>query len=172
MTVKNSLISEAVRAEIDRWSTKYPPDRQRSVLLMALRLVQEQNGGWLSVELMDAVADYLKLPKIQVYEVASFYSMYDCKPVGRHKIQVCNSLPCMLRGSEKIIHHLEKALGIRVGETTSDGQLTLKEVECLASCVNAPVLQIDSKHFHEDMTCEKLDQLLEELRQQEKEHAE
>lgn len=167
MTGVNSLISQPVRAEIDRWLTKYPPDRKRSAVLIALRLVQEQNGGWLSVELMDAVADYLDLAKIAVYEVVSFYSMYETKPVGKHKIAVCNSISCMLNGSEQILHHLENSLNIKVGETTTDGLFTLKEVECLAACVGAPMLQLDDRAYHEHLTKEKLDQLLDEIRQKE-----
>lgn len=162
-----SLLSSAVQAEIDRWLTKYPPDRKQSAVLIALRLAQDQNSGWLSIELMDAVADYLELPKIAVYEVANFYSMYDKKPVGRHKMSVCNSISCMLNGSENILKHLEHRLGIRPGETTADGMFTLKEVECLAACVGAPVLQIDQRTYHERLTPEYMDRLLDEIRQQE-----
>jgi NADH-quinone oxidoreductase subunit E len=160
---KTSLISAEVCAEIDRWLTKYPADRKRSAVLIALRLVQEQNGGWLTTELMDAVAEYLQLAKIAVYEVASFYSMYEHKPVGKYKIAVCNSLPCMLRGSENIIHHLEKRLCIKEGETTPDGRYTLKEAECLAACVNAPMLQINFRDIHEDLTVEKVDAMLADI---------
>lgn len=167
-----SLISEPVRQEIDRWLTKYPPDRKRSALLIALRLVQEQNQGWLSVELMDAVADYLDLPKIAVYEVVSFYSMYERAPIGRHKLSVCNSISCMLNGSEKIIEHIEDRLGIRVNETTADGMFTLKEVECLAACVDAPVLQHNDRKYHERLTIEKIDQLIDQIRAEEANHAE
>lgn len=170
MSANNSLISKPVRDEIDAWLLKYPPDRKRSALLYALRLVQEQNGGWLSVELMDAVADYLDLPKIAVYEVVSFYTMYETKPVGRHKIAVCNSISCMLKGSENIIEHLEHKLEIKVGETTTDGMFYLKEVECLAACVGAPMLQLDDRAYHENLTCEKVDALLEEIKQTEVAH--
>lgn len=165
-----TLLTQAVRDEIDAWLKKYPPDRKRSALLYALRLVQEQNGGWLSVELMDAVADYLDLPKIAVYEVVSFYSMYETKPRGRHKIAVCNSISCMLKGSEKIIEHLEHTLEIKVGETTTDGMFYLKEVECLAACVAAPMLQLDDRAYHEELNCEKVDALLAEIKQAETNH--
>jgi len=158
------MITPTTQAEIDRWLTKYPPDKKRSALLIALRLVQEDNGGWLSVDAMDAVADYLDLPKTAVYEVATFYKMYDLKPVGRHKIAVCNSISCMLNGSEKILAHLEDKLDIKPGETTADGCYTLKEVECLAACVHAPVLQVDDRTYHEKLTLEKIDALLDQLK--------
>ena len=167
MLHSDSILSASTRQEIDRWLTKYPPDRKRSAILTALRLAQEQNGGWLSIELMDAVADYLDLPKIAVYEVASFYTLLETKPVGKHKISVCNSISCMLNGAEKILAHLETRLGVKPGETTTDGMFTLKEVECLAACVGAPMLQIDTQEYHERLTPERVDQLLEEIRQQE-----
>lgn len=164
MTTQTFTINPTTQAEIDRWLTKYPPDRKRSALLTALHLVQADNGGWLSTEAMDAVAAYLELPKTAVYEVATFYKMYDLKPVGRHKISVCNSISCLLNGSEKILEHLEYKLGVKPGETSKDGFCTLKEVECLAACVNAPALQIDDRRYHENLTFEKVDALLDELR--------
>lgn len=164
------LIQPETRQQIDAWIRKFPPERKRSALLPALRLLQKQNSGWLSIELLNAAADYLDLPKIAVYEVASFYSMYDLKPVGRHKIAVCNSISCYLRGSEKILHHLETKLGVKPGETTADGMFTLKEVECLAACVAAPMLQIDEQQYHENLTLEKVDALLADLRQKEGSH--
>lgn len=164
-------LSAAIRADIDRWLQKYPPEQKRSGLLYALRIVQEQNGGWLTTPLMDAVAAYLELPKIAVYEVATFYKMYDLQPVGRHKIKVCNSISCMLNGSKKILEHLEHKLNVKSGETTANGLFTVKEVECLAACVNAPVLQLDDRDYHENLTCEKVDALLAQLQQGEKNHA-
>lgn len=171
MTKENSIIPKLIQDEIDHWLTKYPPDRKRSAVLIALRLVQQHNGGWLTVELMDAVADYLDLPKIQVYEVVSFYSMFQTKPMGKHKVAVCNSISCMLNGSGKILEHLQKTLQIKIGETTADEMFTLKEVECLAACVGAPMLQIDDRTYHEHLTPEKVDQLIAEIRQQELNHA-
>jgi NADH-quinone oxidoreductase subunit E len=162
--VTPTKINPATQAEIDLWLTKYPPDKKRSALLIALRLVQEDNGGWLTTELMDAVADYLELPKTAVYEVATFYKMYDLKPTGRHKISVCNSISCHLNGSGKILEHLEHKLNVKPGETTQDGFCTLKEVECLAACVNAPVMQIDDRDYHENLTFEKVDTILEEIK--------
>ena len=152
------VLSARARAEIDAWVAKYPPDRKNSAVMAALRIAQEENG-WLSTEVMDAVAAYLDMDRIAVYEVASFYSMYDLKPVGRHKISVCTNISCMLRGSDGVVAHLEKRLGIGLGETTPDGKVTLKEVECLAACCGAPMLQVD-KSYHEDMTPEKIDAIL------------
>jgi NADH-quinone oxidoreductase subunit E len=157
------VIAEEVRQQIDGWIAKFPPGRQRSALLPALLLVQEQNGGWLTEPLMDAVAEYLDLPKIAVYEVATFYDMYDLKPVGKHKIKVCTNISCMLRGSDEIVHHLEKRLAVKLGETTADGEITLKEVECMGACANAPMLQIDDRDYYEDLTPSKVDAILENL---------
>ncbi|GAB4358642.1 MAG: NADH-quinone oxidoreductase subunit NuoE [Gammaproteobacteria bacterium] len=159
---KIDLINADSRAEIDRWIAKYPADQKQSAVMAALRIVQEQNGGWLTTELMDAVAEYLEMPPIAVYEVATFYSMYELKPVGKHKLCVCTNISCMLRGSEKIVEHLESRLGIKMGETTGDGKFTLKEVECLGACVNAPMLQLGNE-YHENLTPESVDALLDGL---------
>ncbi len=152
------ILTDAIRAEIDRWVAKYPPGRQSSAVMAALRIVQEHHG-WLTPERVEAVANYLDMPAIAAMEVATFYSMYDLKPVGRHKICVCTNICCLLNGSERVIEHLEKKLGIKVGETTADGKLTLKEVECLGACVNAPMMQI-GREYHENLTPEKIDQIL------------
>ena len=161
---KASLLSQQVQREIDLWLKKFPHEQKQSGVLYALRMVQEQNGGWLTEPLMDAVADYLQLPKIAVYEVATFYSMYDLKPVGKHKIAVCNSISCMLCGSKDIIKHLQKKFGVPMGEPTEDGLFTLKEVECLAACVRAPAMLVDDKHYYDNLTIEKVDEILEELK--------
>lgn len=164
-------LSESAKAKIDQWLEKFPPDQKRSGVLYALRVVQEENGGWLNEALMNAVAEYLNLPPISVYEVGTFYSMYDLQPVGK-KIKVCTSISCMLRGSDKIISHLRDRLGINLGQTTPDGAFTLKSVECLAACGNAPVIQIDDRDYCEDVTPEKIDLLIDELRlRQEDPHA-
>ncbi len=157
-----TLISAESRTEIDHWIAQYPPEHKSSAVMAALRIVQEANGGWLTTELMDAVADYLEMPPIAVYEVATFYSMYELKPVGRHKICICTNVSCMLRGSEGIVAHLKKKLGIGFGETTHDGKFTLKEVECLAACGGAPMIQI-GRHYYENLTPEKLDEILANL---------
>ncbi len=130
--------------------------------MSALRIVQNQNRGFLTTDLMDAVAEYLDMPPIAVYEVATFYSMYELEPVGRHKICVCTNISCMLRGSDEIVAHLENRLGIKLGQTTADGRVTLKEVECLGACVEAPMFQI-GETYHGNLTAEKIDKILDEL---------
>ena len=157
------LLSPTIRAEIDTWVAKYPPEWKRSAVMAALQIVQDANGGWLTTELMDAVADYLEMPPIAVYEVASFYSMYETKPVGRHKICVCTNVSCMVCGSAGIVEHLEQRLGIGLGETTPDGRFALEGVECLGACGHGPCLQL-GKHLYEYLTPEKVDDLLASLR--------
>jgi NADH-quinone oxidoreductase subunit E len=149
--------------EIDLWVAKFPPGRQRSAVISALRAVQEHNHGYLTVELMDAVAAYLGLPPIQVYEVASFYSMFETHPCGRHHVSVCTNIACFLRGGEQIAAHVERKLGIRMGQSTPDGRIFLKrEEECLAACTGAPMMMIDHV-YHEHLTPEKVDQVLDAL---------
>ncbi len=159
----DGLLSAHARAEIDRWLTRYPPDRKQSAVLAALREVQHENGGYLTTELMDAVADYLDLPPIAVYEVASFYSMFELKPVGRHSISVCTNISCLLRGGDAILAHIEKKLGIKLGESTPDGKFYLKrEEECLAACCGAPMMQVDHVYY-EHLTPEQVDRVLDSL---------
>ena len=159
-----SVLSEHTRHEIDHWVAKFPPGKQRSALLAALRSAQHQNQGYLTTPLMDAVAAYLSLPPIQVYEVASFYSMFETKPAGRLHVSVCTNIACMLCGSDKIVEHIEKRLGIKTGESTPDGKFFLKrEEECLAACNNAPMMMIDHVYY-ENLTPEKIDQVLESLK--------
>jgi NADH-quinone oxidoreductase subunit E len=157
------LISAASRAQIDAWLAKYPMERRQSAVLAALHIVQRQNGGWVSRELMDAVADYLGMPRIRVYEVGTFYSMIELEPVGRHMVSICTNLSCMLCGAESLVAHVEEKLGIRLGETTPDGRITLKrEEECLAACVGAPMMTVDG-HYHEHLTAAKVDEILNAL---------
>lgn len=162
MTENKNILSAHARAEIDRWLQRYPADQKRSGVMQALTIVQEENGGWLTEALMDAVADYLNLPKIAVYEVATFYTMYNLEPVGRHVISVCTNISCMLNGSQKIVDHLKKRLEIKTNETTVDGKFTLREVECLAACAAAPMFQIGKKYY-ENLTPEKVDAIITEL---------
>ena len=150
------------RAEIDRWIAKYPPDQRQSAVMAALRIVQEAHGGWLTVELMDAVADYLGMPPIAVYEVATFYSMYEHRPVGRHKICVCNSISCLLNGSGRLLEYLRERLGVEAGEVTPDGRFSFKKVECLGACVGAPVVMV-GKTYHEGLDPDGLGRLLDAL---------
>lgn len=162
MSESNSLLSESVRNQIDVWLTKFPTDQKQSALLPALMATQKANGNWLSTELMDAVAEYLDLPKITVYEAVTFYSMFETKPVGKNMIYVCDHLSCQLCGSDKVVDHLKKKLDVEVGETTEDGKFTLQTVECLGACVNAPMMQVNDD-YHEHLTEEKIDKLLETL---------
>ena len=158
------LLSAHTRAEIDHWVAKFPAGRQRSAVLSALRFAQEQNNGYLTADLMNAIAEYLKLPPIQVYEVASFYSMYETHPCGRHHVSICTNISCMLRGGEELVAHAEKKLGIKLGQSTPDGRIFLKqEEECLAACTGAPMLMVDHV-FHEHLTPEKVDAILDDLK--------
>lgn len=142
---------------------RYPEGKQKSALIPVLHLAQEENGGWLSAEAMDYVASLLQLSPIEVYEVATFYSMYNLKPVGRYLFEVCQTGPCMLNGSDDIIAYIKQKLGIAVGETTPDGMFTLKTVECLGACGYAPMMQL-GKFYKEHLTKEKVDQIIEECR--------
>lgn len=160
--VTEGMLAPEICAEIDRWVAKYPEGWEQSAVMAALRLVQEAHGGSLTPSLMDQVASYLGLPPIAVYEVASFYSMYELKPVGRHKICLCTNVSCMVRGSERILHHLEQRLGVGLGGTTNDGRFTLKEVECLGACGGAPMMQI-GKQYYENLTPEIVDSILDDL---------
>ncbi len=158
-----NVLPENIRQQIDEWIVKYPPEQRQSAVLSALTIVQNNNNGWLTEELMDAVAEYLNMPRIAVYEVATFYTMYDLKPVGRHKIGLCTNVSCMLMGCEKIAKHLKKRLGVEFGETTADGKFTLKEVECLGACASAPVVHMGD-HYYENLTPEKIDEILDGLK--------
>jgi NADH-quinone oxidoreductase subunit E len=157
-------LSAHVREEIDHWVAKFPPDRKRSAVISALHAAQHENHGHLTAELMDAVAAYLGLPPIHVYEVATFYSMFETRPVGRHHVSVCTNISCMLRGAEDIVAHCERKLGIKLGESTPDGRIYLKrEEECLAACTGAPMLMADHV-FHENLTPASVDKILDELK--------
>jgi NADH-quinone oxidoreductase subunit E len=156
-------LSAHVREEIDRWVAKFPPDRKRSAVISALHAAQHENHGFLTPEIMNAVAAYLGLPPIQVYEVATFYSMFEPRPVGRHHVSVCTNISCMLRGSQEVVDQVEKKLGIKTGESTPDGRIYLKrEEECLAACTGAPMMMVDHV-FHEDLTPERIERILDEL---------
>jgi NADH-quinone oxidoreductase subunit E len=155
-----SPLSAHLREEIDHWLQRFPPDRKRSAVLAALRAAQHENHGYLTRELMDGIADYLQLPAVQVYEVATFYSMFETKPVGRHHVSVCTNISCMLCGGEDILAHVERRLGIKVGQSTADGRFFLKqEEECLAACTGAPMMMVDHVYY-ENLTNEKVDEIL------------
>ena len=155
--------SDETLALVHKIIRRYPEGKQKSALLPVLHLAQAEFDGWLSPEVMDYVAGLLKLKPIEVYEVASFYSMYNLEPVGKCLIEVCQTGPCWLRGSDEIVSHLENKLNIKVGETTADGMFTLKTVECLGSCGTAPMLQCGAQYY-ENLTTDKVDALLKDLR--------
>lgn len=159
--------SEETLSLVNKIIRRYPEGKQKSALLPVLHLAQSEFNGWLSPQVMDYVASILSIKPIEVYEVASFYSMYNLKPVGTCLIEVCQTGPCWLRGADDIVEHLQDKLNIKVGETTSDGMFTLKTVECLGSCGTAPMLQVGAK-YHEDLTNEKVDSLLDNLRSENK----
>ena len=160
---KYELLTAESRARIDGWIAKYPPEQKKSAVLSALQIAQEQNGGWVTSELMDAVADYLDMQPVEVYEVSTFYSMIEIEPVGRNMVALCTNLSCMLCGSETIVEYVEKKLGIKLGETTPDGRITLKlEEECLAACAGGPMMTVNG-HYKENLTPEKVDEILDAL---------
>ncbi len=157
-------LTEQTRAHIDHWLAKFPPERKRSAVLQGLHAAQEQNGGWLSDELIAAVAKYLDLPPVWAYEVATFYSMFETGKVGRHNVAFCTNISCWLNGAEALVAHAENKLGCKLGESTRDGRIFLKcEEECLAACVGAPMMVING-HYHEQLTTEKVDALLDGLK--------
>jgi NADH-quinone oxidoreductase subunit E len=156
--------SEEKLKKVGELIASYPEGRQKSALLPILHLAQDQFGGWLSVETMDYVASLLQIEPIEVYEVATFYSMYNLKPVGKFVFEVCQTGPCMLKGSDQIIEYIKTRLGINVGETTADGLFTLKIVECLGACGYAPMMQL-GKNFREHLTKERVDAIIDECRQ-------
>ncbi len=163
MTEAITELSAHAREQIDELVSRYPADRKKSALLGALNIVQHENQGYLTEELMDLVADYLDLAKIEVYEVASFYSMYELKPVARNNVAICTNISCMLMGSESIVEHVEKKLGIKLGESTPDGRIYLKkEEECLAACAGGPMMQVNHVYY-EKLTPEKVDEILDAL---------
>jgi len=159
---KTSLLSTESKTDIDKWIAKYPADQKQSAVMAALRITQDANGGWLSKDLIEAVAAYLEMEPIAVEEVATFYSMFEPKPTGRHKICICTNISCMLCDSDRVVNHLQNKLGITFGEVTADGKFGLKEVECLGACVNAPVIQIGNTYY-ENLTPDKLDEILASL---------
>lgn len=158
-----SVLNEHSLSEIDEWLTRFPDDQKQSAVLAALSIAQHQNQGWLSAELMDAVAAKLEMPPIAVYEVASFYSMFETTPVGRHCVAICTNISCMLMGSDTIVNHVENKFGIKLGESTEDGRIYLKvEEECLAACSGGPMMQVNHV-YHTQLTPQKVDDILDAL---------
>lgn len=158
----HQMLSKQSVKDIDGWVAKYPSDRKQSAVMAALRIAQEEHR-FLTPEMMDAIADYLDMPPIAVYEVATFYTMYELRPVGQHVINICTNISCKLKSCDEIVDAMKKRLGIAMGETTSDGLFTLRSVECLGACVNAPVVQIN-KNYHENVTPETIDPILEQYK--------
>ncbi len=160
---EQQTLSAHVRDEIDRWTARFPEGRHRSAVIGALHAAQHENDGYLTRELMDGVAEYMNLPPIQVYEVATFYSMFQTRPVGRNNVAICTNISCMLRGADEIVAHCEKKLGVKLGESTPDGRIYLKqEEECLAACCGAPMMMVNHQ-YHENLTLEQVDRILDGL---------
>ena len=159
---QQQMLSTEVCTAIDKWVAKYPIDKKQSAVIPALHIVQDANEGSLTTGLMDAVADYLGMQRMSVYEVATFYSMFELKPVGKNKICICTNISCQLRGSDEIVEHISNRLGIGLGETTPDNKFTLKEVECLGACGGAPMLLLNKKYY-ENLTPQKVDEILDAL---------
>ena len=158
------VLNDHTRRHIDHWVSKFPPDRKRSALIQALMAAQEQNVGYLTDDLITAVAKYLGLPAIWAYEVASFYSMFETTPVGRNNVAICTNISCWLNGAEGLVRHCEKKLGIKTGESTADGRIYLKqEEECLAACAGAPMMVVNG-HYHEKLTTDSVDAILDGLK--------
>ncbi|MDZ4729501.1 MAG: NADH-quinone oxidoreductase subunit NuoE [Xanthomonadales bacterium] len=161
--VDNNLLSAETIQAIDHWVAKFPVEKKRSALIQSLMAAQHQNGGWLSRELIEAVAAYLDLPPVWAHEVATFYSMFDLQPVGRHKVNICTNISCWLNGADNVVKRIENKLGIRMGETTADRRITLiREEECLAACIGAPMMVVDG-HYHEKLDEQSIDAILDGL---------
>jgi len=159
----SQALSDHVREEIERWKARFPEGRQRSAVISALHAVQHENKGFVTAEQMNAIAEFLELPTIQVYEVATFYSMFQTREVGRNEVAICTNVSCMLRGADQIVEHVEKKLGVRLGESTSDKRIFLKkEEECVAACCGAPVMMVNHKYY-ENLTLEQVDEILDGL---------
>jgi len=161
--VMTAVLTPDALAKIEKAVTKYPPEEKQSAVMAALTIAQDEKG-WLSTETMNFVAQYLDMPPVAVYEVASFYTMYDLQPVGRHKLTICTNLPCALQGAATTAQYLKQKLGVGFGETTPDGRFTLKEGECMGACGDAPVLIRNNKHMLCAMSNEKIDKLIEALK--------
>ena len=160
---ETSLLTDSIKGKIDTWVAKFPIGKQRSAIIGSLHAVQEHNQGYLTPELMDAVADYLDLPRIYIYEVATFYSMFQTEPVGRNEIAICTNISCMLSGSDVIVQHIEDRLNIKLGESTKDGNIFLKkEEECLAACTGAPMMMVNHQYI-ENLDIEKVNEILDKL---------
>ena len=156
-------LSTQIKEEIESWKARFPNDRQRSAVISALHAVQHENRGFVTAEQMNAIADYLELPSIQVYEVATFYSMFQTREVGRNEVAICTNVACMLRGADELVEHVENKLSLRLGESSEDGKVFLKrEEECIAACCGAPAMMVNHKYY-ENLTVEMVDEILDGL---------
>ncbi len=156
-------LSTHVKEEIEQWKARFPEDRQRSAVISALHAVQHENKGFVTAEQMNAIAAFLELPTIQVYEVATFYSMFQTREVGRNEVAICTNVACMLRGADELVDHVEKKIGVKLGESTEDGKVFLKrEEECIAACCGAPAMMVNHKYY-ENLTVEMVDEILDGL---------
>ncbi len=156
-------LSTHIKEEIESWKARFPEDRQRSAVISALHAVQHENRGFVTAEQMNAIADYLELPSIQVYEVATFYSMFQTRKVGRNEVAICTNVACMLRGADDLVEHVETKLGLKLGESSEDGKFFLKrEEECIAACCGAPAMMVNHKYY-ENLTVEMVDEILDGL---------
>ena len=156
-------LSSHIKEEIESWKARFPEDRQRSAIISALHAVQHENRGFVTAQQMNAIAAYLELPSIQVYEVATFYSMFQTKEVGRNEVAICTNVACMLRGADDLVDHVEKKLGAKLGDSTEDGKVFLKrEEECIAACCGAPAMMVNHKYY-ENLTVEMVDEILDGL---------
>ena len=156
-------LSSHIRDEIEQWKARFPEDRQRSAVISALHAMQHENEGFVTAEQMNAIAEYLELPAIHVYEVATFYSMFQTKEVGRNEVAICTNVSCMLRGADDLVEHVEKKLGAKLGGSTDDGKVFLKrEEECIAACCGAPAMMVNHKYY-ENLTVEMVDEILDGL---------
>ena len=156
-------LSSHIKEEIEQWKARFPEDRQRSAVISALHAMQHENKGFVTAEHMNAIAEYLELPAIHVYEVATFYSMFQTKEVGRNEVAICTNVACMLRGADDLVEHVEDKLGAKLGESTDDGKIFLKrEEECIAACCGAPAMMVNHKYY-ENLTVEMVDEILDGL---------
>jgi NADH-quinone oxidoreductase subunit E len=160
--LKQKFFSEEINEQLEVWLKKYPTDQRRSAVIPGLHILQDHNEGYLTTELMDRLALYLEVSSVSVYEVATFYGMYNLSPVGKHQINICNNISCKLRGADKIVKHVSEKLGVKPGETTKDKKFTLKTVECQGACCGAPMMEI-GKVFHEKLTCASVDKIIDGL---------
>lgn len=161
--LQQGILTDKAIEHLDHWAAKFPDYGKHSAIIPALKFIQEEAGGWLSDDLIKAVADYLDMPRIKAFEVATFYTMLNLKPTGRHKLAVCNNLPCKLADADRIVDHIKRKLNIQENEADDSGRFYLETVECMGACHGAPMMQVDDRDYHENLTVEKVDRLLDQI---------